>query len=217
MSFLGNIVKKVGHVIAAPAKGLVHAVTDPGGWAKNIGHQATDPKTLIGLASALALPGVGGALTGALGAVPGIGGALASGAGAIGSGLGAAEGAVGGALSHIPGASAVGSALGLGGGGAAEEAASAIPDSALGIGSGPTGLSGLLGKAGSFLTANGGKNALGLAQGVNAAMQSKKQNDLANQALKTVEGSYNERAPLRAQGLQGLMRKDTGNPYAGAF
>lgn len=206
MSWLSKGLHKLEHVITAPAKGLLHAVEDPVGWAENIGHQATDPKTLLGLAATLALPGVGGALGGALGAIPGVGGALASGAGAVGSALGSLGGAAKGALSAIPGASGVAGAI--------EGAAGALPGaSSLGSSS----LGGLvkegLGKAGEFLTANGGRNALGIAQGVTTALQQKKANDLANRALKSSEGAYAEKAPLRAAGMAGLMRPDVGNPY----
>jgi hypothetical protein len=101
----------------------------------------------------------------------------------------------------------------LGGGTAAGAAESAIPDSAFGIG-GSGGVSGLLKSAGGFLTGNGGKNALLVAQGINAALQQKKSNELANQALHTAEDRYNAQAPLRAMGLSGLTRPDVGNPYA---
>lgn len=171
-------------------KGFSLSAPDPLGTVKDI---VQNPLPLLGLA----LPGIGSALGGVLGSLPG-------------------AAAVGGALSSIPGASAVGSALGAGG--AAGAATSAIPDAALGIGSGGSiGLGGFLGKAGEFLTKDGGKNALGVAQGINAALQQKKSNDYARQALDTVEGRYNAQAPLRAQGLAGLMRKDVGNPYAGSF
>lgn len=75
-------------------------------------------------------------------------------------------------------------------------------------------LEGLAGKAGDFLTGNGGKNALGVAQGLNAFLEQKKSTDLAKQALGSIEGSYNQRAPLRAQGLSMLANSQVGNPYA---
>lgn len=169
---------------------------DPIGAAKDVIH---NPLPVLG---ALALPGVGGLL----GAIPGIGGALASGAGAIG-----------GALSHIPGAQSIESILG-GGGGATAAGASAIPDAAMGLPtsvSGGGGVGGLIGKAGSFLTGNGGKNALGVAQGISSVLDQQKANNYAKDALGTVEGSYAQRAPLRAQGVQQLLASQQGSPYAG--
>lgn len=167
---------------------------DPIGAAKDVIH---NPLPVLG---ALALPGVGGLL----GAIPGIGGALASGAGAIG-----------GALSHIPGVQSVESILG-GGGGATAAGASAIPDEAFGAAAnGGGGVSGLLGQAGHFLTGNGGKNALGIAQGISSVLDQQKANNYAKDALGTVEGSYAQRAPLRAQGIQQMLASQQGNPYAG--
>lgn len=163
---------------------------DPIGAVKDAVH---NPLPVLG---ALALPGVGGLL----GAIPGIGGALASGAGAVG-----------GALSHIPGAQSVESILGGGGAGA-----SAIPDEAFGAaGNGGGGVSGLIGQAGHFLTGNGGKNALGVAQGISSVLDQQKANNYAKDALGTVEGSYAQRAPLRAQGIQQMLASQVGNPYAG--
>lgn len=101
--------------------------------------------------------------------------------------------------------------LGLGGAGAGQN-----PDgSPTGGGGGfVQGLEGLLGKAGGFLTGNGGLNALGVAQGVNAALQQKKAEDYAKNALGAVTQSYNERAPLRAQGIQSLQTAMKANPFA---
>lgn len=198
MSWLSSLGKKALHVVEAPAKGLLHAVTDPGKWASNIGHEATDPKTLLSLAAGLALPGVGSALTGALGAIPGIGGALASGAGAIGGAAGSAAGAVNGALKAVPGVTSLESLLGGGG-----SVGGAIPDAAMGS-SGGGGLGGLLSSAGSYLTGNGGKNALGIAQGISGILDQKKSENYAKDALGAATGAYNAAAPLRAQGLAGL-------------
>lgn len=167
---------------------------DPIGTLKDIAH---NPLPLLG---ALAIPGVGGLL----GSIPG-------------------AAAVGGALSHVPGVSALGAALGGGAGEAAT--ASAIPDSAFGLpatagaaGGGGGGLlgtiEGLAGKAGHYLAGNNGMNALGIAQGINTALQQKKANDYAKQALGSVEASYNQRAPLRSQGVAMMQQAGVGNPYA---
>lgn len=126
-------------------------------------------------------------------------------------GIGGAIGAAGSALSHIPGAQSVESILG---GGAGAAGVSAIPDEAFGSAANGGGVSGLIGKAGDFLTGNGGKNALGVAQGVSSVLDQQKANNYAKDALGTVEGSYAQRAPLRAQGIQQLLASQQGNPYA---
>lgn len=153
---------------------------DPIGTLKDVAH---NPLPLL---AGLALPGVGGLL----GAIPGIGGALASGAGAV-------QGAVGGLGSGI--AHAVEGIPGIGGavGGAVHGIEGAVE--------GHGGLGGLLKQGAGWLTGNGGKNALGLAQGVSSVLDQKKSNEYANKAVGTMEGAYNEKAPLRAQGLQGML------------
>lgn len=120
--------------------------------------------------------------------------------GALAIGLPGIGSAIGGALSAIPGASAVGGALG-GLGSAVGGALSEIP--------GASSIEGLLGKAGGLLTGNGGKNALGLAQGVDSVLNQQQANNYGKDALGAVTGAYNAAAPLRAQGLQGLL-----NPQA---
>lgn len=70
---------------------------------------------------------------------------------------------------------------------------------------GASSIEGLLGKAGGLLTGNGGLNALGLAQGINAAGTQNKANNYANQALQTQQNAYNSEAPLRSQGIQGML------------
>lgn len=170
------------------------------------------------------IPGVGPIAAAGLGAA---GGLLSHDgiAGALGDAAGGYLGGAGGALRNAP--QGIHGILNLAQGGVASPASgsSGIPTGAP-VGStttypsesdtgapGQSGLDSLLGDAQGWLTGNGGKNLLGAAQGVNAALQQKKSNDLANQALATVEGRYNAQAPLRAQGLAGLLRKDTGNPY----
>ena len=104
---------------------------------------------------------------------------------------------IGNALGSIPGASQIGGAL----------------KSAAGSGIGQA-LSGLAGDAGSFLTGNGGMNALGVAQGINAARLQQKSNQYATNAMGDVNASYNERAPLRAQALNVLPSAIAANPFA---
>lgn len=138
--------------------------------------------------------------------IPGVGPGLAVGAHALGGALGGGQGQPQG-----PGAIPL-SAFDTSGGavpGGPSEANQPSGNSGI-MGS----LEGLAGKAGDFLTGNGGKNALGLAQGLNAFLEQKKSTDLAKQALGSIEGSYNQRAPLRAQGLSMLANSQVGNPYA---
>lgn len=71
-----------------------------------------------------------------------------------------------------------------------------------------------LGGIGDFLTGNGGMNALGIAQGVNAAQLQKKSEDFANKSLGAVEQSYNERAPLRTMGVSSIQNALKANPFA---
>lgn len=200
MSWLSKGLKKVGHVIASPVKGLVHAIEDPGKWASNIAHQATDPKTLIGLASALALPGVGGALTGALGSIPVVGSTLASGAGAIGGFGGKIAGTAKGLVSHIPGASSVMGALG-----GAPSVGGAIPDAAIPAKGGF--LSGLMGSAKGLVLGKDGKlgldDVLNIGAGIEGVTKSRASDNYLKQALAQAQNAYAADAPYRsaAQGM----------------
>lgn len=196
---------------------LSSALGDVGNVVKGVGHAAgsvlSNPLVDAGLAF---IPGVGPLAAGAAGA---LGGALKPG-GNLGSAI---SGGLEGAASGLAGGAARG-ALGVGGAAApagvsALSAGSAIPDSALGLSSGGGGgllggIEGLAGQAGNFLTGNGGKNALGIAQGVNSALQQKKSTDYAKDALGSVEAAYNAKAPLRTQGLGMLAGAQAGNPYA---
>lgn len=197
---------------------LSSALGDVGNVVKGVGHAAgsvlSNPLVDAGLAF---IPGVGPLAAGAAGA---IGGALKPG-GTFGSAI---SGGLSGAASGLAGGAARG-ALGIGGAAApagvsALGASSAIPDAAMGLsgatgaGAGAGGSGGILSGIEGFLTGNGGKNALGIAQGVNAALNQKQSTDYAKQALGSVEDAYNAKAPLRAQGLSTLASSQTGNPYA---
>lgn len=206
MSWLSSALGGIGHAV----KGVGHG----------LGSVLSNPLVDAGLAF---IPGVGPVAAGLAGAAGGLlkpGGNLGS---ALSGGLrGAASGLAGGALR---GALGVGGAAGAAGsavpaGVSALGASSAIPDAAMGLGSAGGsggllgGIEGLAGQAGNFLTGNGGKNALGIAQGINATLQQKQSNDYAKQALGSIEGAYNAKAPLRAQGLRTLTNSQAGNPYA---
>lgn len=149
-------------------------------------------------ALALGLPGVGSVLGGLGSAIGGAASAI-PGVSAIGGALGGIGSAIGGAASAIPGVSSIEGLLGKGG---ASALGGAIPDSAMGLGGGG---SGLLSGAEQFLTGNGGRNLLGLAQGVNAAQLGQKSNSYANDALNSAQNAYNEKAGIRQQALNGLQ------------
>ena len=106
-------------------------------------------------------------------------------------------GPLAGALSHIPGLSSVGNAV--------EGAASHIP----GVGAveqflgNNGGVSGVLSKYGA--------PALMAAQGLNAANLGKQSTEYAHNAMDSVNQSYNDRAPLRAQGIASMLHPQTPN------
>lgn len=213
MSFLGSIGGAIKHGV------------------QGLGHLAEKAAPIVGL-----IPGVGtlaGAAIGGLGGLAagdGLGGALKYGLQGAASGFGGGlldnAGGISGIASHIPGAQSLESILGSVGGGAA----GSVGNTSLGLGAAGTGVGGvadaaagssgggfggLIGQAGHFLTGNGGKNALGVAQGISSVLDQQKANNYAKDALGTVEGSYAQRAPLRAQGVQQLLASQQGNPYAG--
>lgn len=192
--------------------------------------------TGVGAPAAAAILASEGALGGALkpggglkdAAVGGAEGAIAGGGSAL---AGKALSGLGSAVSSIPGVSGIeqgvsGAATGLNGllqnvpgvTGAENLLSSAggkIAGALTGGGS-PTSLGSILGDAGQWLTGNGGKNALGLAQGINAAQLGAKENQYAQDAANTVNQSYNDRAPLRVAGLQGMLNAGRGNPFGGS-
>lgn len=138
--------------------------------------------------------------------IPGAGIPLAVGAKALGNELGGTPGQSQGGGGAIP-LSAFNTSGGTVQGGPSE---ANQPGNSGVLGS----LEGLAGKAGSFLSGNNGANALGTVGAISSYLDTKKSNDLAKQALGNVESSYNQRAPLRAQGLSMLANSQVGNPYA---
>lgn len=66
---------------------------------------------------------------------------------------------------------------------------------------------------GSYLTGNGGANALGLAGIAEAALRDKQAMDYAKGALSSEQDLFNQKAPLRALGIAG-MQNVRGNPFA---
>lgn len=81
--------------------------------------------------------------------------------------------------------------------------------------------------AANFLTGNGGLNALGTAQGINAALLNKKALEYAKNAEGTAMGQWNQNAPLRESGRAGMLApkpsvdtsflpgiRRAGNPFA---
>lgn len=121
--------------------------------------------------------------------------------GLTGNALASTANAGGGA--SLPGASTVQGLLGKLGGG----------------GSSPSNGGGVLG----FLTGNNGLNALGVAQGVNAAALGQKSSDYADQAANLATSRWNQQAPLRTAGVAGMLAPQSpftpppipgGNPFA---
>lgn len=144
--------------------------------------------------------------------------------GNIGAPIGAAIGSV------IPGVgTAIGAGLGgaIGGLGHGDSLGSSVAQGAAGaIGGGALSkIPGLQGVS-DFLGGNGGKNALGALQGLNAAYNQQKASGMANNALGTVQAEWDRRAPLRAQGQAQMLNPGAGiaariaaipqgaNPYA---
>lgn len=81
--------------------------------------------------------------------------------------------------------------------------------------------------AADFLKGNGGLNALGVGQGINAALLNKKALEYAKNAEGTAMGQWNQNAPLRDAGRAGMLApkpsvdtsflpgiRRAGNPFA---
>jgi hypothetical protein len=88
-------------------------------------------------------------------------------------------------------------------------------------------LPGIMSAAGNFLTGNNGLNALGAAQGLNAALLQQKALQYAKDAEGTAMGHWNANAPLREAGRAGVLNpkssvdvsalpgiRRAGNPFA---
>lgn len=108
------------------------------------------------------------------------------------------------------------------GGGATLPGASTVAGLAgkvAGGGSSPSSGGGIL----DFLTGNNGLNALGIAQGVNAAQLGEKANNYADQAANLATSRWNAQQPLRTAGVAGMLNPVSpitppampgGNPFA---
>lgn len=72
----------------------------------------------------------------------------------------------------------------------------------------------IAGRAGNWLTANGGRNALGLATGVSGVLQQQRGNELMAQAAKAESQRWAENDPLRDAGRAGMLTGAPGNPFA---
>ena len=165
-----------------------------------------------------AVAGGSGLLGGALGAaskIPGVSTAVNAikglpGAGAITSGVSKVQ-----SIADLIGKSGLGQAARTLNGGQAITLGNLIGDGQKNLekltdgNEGGLNIGGLLGGVGDFVTGNNGLNALGIAQGINAANLQKQSTQYAKDAMGQVQGSYNERAPLRAQGIQGLLNPQT--------
>jgi hypothetical protein len=98
-----------------------------------------------------------------------------------------------------------------------------LPDSLSGaFGDLGGGMGGLIGKGVDFATSHPDELLAG-AQGLYGAYAANKANNLRGKSLRSAEGAYNERAPLRRMGMAGLTNpmtpnvsglSDPNNPYA---
>lgn len=177
-----------------------------------IGHNLSEASHAVGLVPGIG-PVVGGGLRAAGGIIEGDGirdslknaaieGVKNYGLGAVAShipGVSSVTDAVQSKLGDIPGVQGVGDFL-------KGSAGSAAPSVA---GGGAAG-GGFLDSTKGWLTGNGGKNALGLLQGANAAYNQQKSSGLANNALGTVQAEWDRRAPLRAQGQAQMLAPGQG-------
>jgi len=198
---IGHAATEVGHAVGGALNNpLVDTVLAAGGQALGM----PMPITMA------ALKGLGGAIApgGNLGTALGQG-AIGLGEGALAGGVGGLlGGGAGGAAQAVPGAASAGSSGGLTGlingipglGGLAQGLEKSAPS--------------LLGNLGSFLTGNGGMNALGIAQGLNAANLQKTANNYATDALGTENALWNSQAPMRAQALAQLPGAINANPFS---
>jgi hypothetical protein len=217
---IGNVVGKVGQIVAPMTGGLAGLKNIPGAGmiAKIPG--ISELEKIPGLSSVLGLgaPGGGGADSGAPGGSPGgadggsapgampAGGPAADGGNPYGDNVGNANMDYGSPSQSVmqriegylgKGASAVGSAISGGAGGAGGSGGS-------GGGLNPLVLEGLAG-----------------ADGLSSALASQRQGKLQDQALKTATDSYAARAPLRTAGVAGMQAApvklnlpSTGNPFS---
>lgn len=184
MSLLGSI----GHFLKNPIQPITHAVGKTVGVTANTKNGIhVDPAKLALTAGALALPGVGSLV----GHVPGVS-------------------SLGGALKEIPGVSSIAEILGGSGDPGRMPDLSYDPDTGMVTGGAAgSGGGGLLSDISGFLTGNGGRNALGIMQGVNAAQLGQKSNQFANDAVNSAQSAYAAKAPLRVAGIQGLLNPQT--------
>jgi hypothetical protein len=210
MGLLGGL-KKVGKVVggvakrAAPIAAMIPGVgTVAGAAIGGLGSRASGDnlKTAIGY-------GIKGALPGALGKLGGLGGVLG---GLKRIGGGGAPSLDVGDLSKVIGNSGMpgGAAPGLGSSGKG-----GVLGSLGSIIGGAGGLGGILG--GGLKKIGGVDGLLGGAATGYGAYQMKQAGDMRNKALKMVEQDYASRAPLRSQGLAGMLneqRPDLSSTFA---
>jgi hypothetical protein len=71
----------------------------------------------------------------------------------------------------------------------------------------------IAGKAKNWLTANGGRNALGLATGISGVMRQQQGNELMASAAEADVQRWRENAPLRDAARAGMMAGVPGNPF----
>lgn len=232
MSWLSSGIKAIGKGASNVGKAVVKGAKDTG---HVVGQVASNPIVQGGLGLAtggLAAPILAGVAGGLLKPGGNIGQAAHGGlsgavSGGIGKGIGKLAPAalsafgVGGGGQNTAGIDTPIHDDGAGGnsyGGGDQNLLGEINDFAKGHIPGLSGLEGFvndlgLGKAvsglGNFVTGNGGMNALGIAQGINAAALQNQSSGYAKDALHGVQDSYNQRAPLRVAGIQGMLNPQT--------
>ena len=132
------------------------------------------------------------------GLMPGAGGSAATAAAPASS---VAMGGVGGmpAIPSLPMGSVASAAGPMGGIAAAPASSFSLPQ--------------IAGKAKDWLTANGGRNALGLATGISGVMRQQQGNELMASAAEADVQRWRENAPLRDAGRAGMLAGVPGNPF----
>lgn len=182
--------------LAAPILNTSGNILDTsGGGIKNIGQVG---KIALGDAL-LALPGA----TGLSGKLASAGGDVVSG---LEQGLGV-PGAGGAPISVTSILKQVPAVAGIGGGGSG----AGLPFVGTGSAAAPTNPLIAIGR---WLGGNGGRNALGLAEGVNTALKENQANQYAKDALNQTKAAYDSLAPLRSAALSSLLSAQGANPFA---
>ena len=147
-------------------------------------------------------------------------GAAAGSVGKFAGGFMPGAGAAGGAAGSAATAAAPASSVAMGGVGGMP-AIPSLPMGSVASAAGPMAaapassfsLPQFAGKAKDWLTANGGRNALGLATGISGVMRQQQGNELMASAAEADVQRWRENAPLRDAGRAGMLAGVPGNPF----